>query len=279
MHDVDNTSDLTTIFDATTVAYDSQLGAWTYTDGDRYWYPGMAFNFRALYPAGLEGVTFTAADGENASLAVAEIIPAETPSFMAATDRREVASGSNSQAAVQLTFRQLLSRVSFTGSSSEDQLGEGRRVILEYAAVYGIADRGAWDGSGFDPDNDNLGTWTPGDPTGSSDEPLFSVEFPDGLELTAEGTDIFADADIITAVPQTLTSAARLEIRFHYNVESAHSHSFSARLASDNTISQWLPGHSYRYPFTVNTNIFFSTPTVAPWNEITIDGQDDLIIK
>lgn len=279
MHDPDGVVELSTIFNATKVSYDSDAKAWTYSGGDRYWLPGLAFNFRALYPTGLSGVTFSEGNGENSALTVSEVVPAATPSFMAATDRREVAPQTTNQPTVQLTFHQLLSRISFRGSSNEQQLGADRRVILEYAAVYGIADRGSWSSEGFNPAEENFGTWTPSATAGSSEQPLFKVEYPNGLELSPEGTDIFSGSDAIIAVPQTLTAAARLEIRFHYNVESAHSFTFSAPLADQAIVNQWLPGKSYRYPFSVNTNIFFSTPTVKPWNEITIDGQDQFIIK
>lgn len=279
MHDTEGVVELSTIFNATTVSYDSDAKAWTYSGGDRYWFHGLAYNFRALYPSGLSGVSFNAANGENSALTVSEIVPAATPSFMAATDRREVALQATTQPAVQLTFHQLLSRISFRGSSNEQQLGADRRVILEYAAVYGIADRGSWSSEGFNPDDGNLGTWTPSSPAGSADQPLFKVVYPDGLELSPEGTDIFSGGDAIIAVPQTLSSAARLEIRFHYNVESAQSFTYSAPLADQAVVNQWLPGKSYRYPFSVNTNIFFSTPTVNPWNEITIDGQKEFLIK
>ncbi|MCM1440811.1 MAG: fimbrillin family protein, partial [Roseburia sp.] len=179
-HDPDGTVELATIFNATTVSYDNDTKAWTYSGGDRYWLPGLAFNFRALYPAGLSRVTFNSANGENSALTVSEIVPTETPSFMAATDRREISPTTTTQPVVQLTFHQLLSRISFRGSSNEQQLGVDRRVILEYAAVYGIADRGSWSSEGFKPADGNLGTWTPSAPTGSSEQPLFKVDYPDG---------------------------------------------------------------------------------------------------
>ncbi len=282
MHDPADAANITTIFDATTVSWKDN-GSWFYDGEDRYWYPGMAYNFRAISPAGTEGVTFTSADGEGAALRIDGYTPQKHIALRAATDRRECpinsANSTSAQLPVKLSFYNLLSRISFRGRSDEASLGEGRRVIVDAAAVYGIAERGSWDGAGFNPEAGALGTWTVEEPAGSSAEPLFRVEYPDGLELSPDGTDIFAGADIITVLPQTVTAAARFELTFHYNVNDAHQFTYSAPLTTADIVTTWSAGHSYRYPFTVNTNIFLSVPQVAPWGEISVDDPDNFVIK
>lgn len=282
MHDpAGAAADITTIFDSTTVSYGD--GSWSYDGEDRYWYPGMAYNFRAISPAGTEGVTFTPDDGEHAVLRIEGYTPQKNATLRAATDRREcpidAASSATARLPVKLYFYNLLSRISFRGSSDEASLGQGRRVIVDAAAVYGIAARGSWDGTGFDPDAGTMGTWTVEGPAGSSAEPLFRVEFPGGLELSPEGTDIFTGADIMTVLPQTVPKAARFELTFHYNVDGAQKFTCSAPLTAADIVTTWSAGHSYRYPFTVNTNIFLSVPQVAPWGEISVDDPDNFVIK
>lgn len=272
MHDPADTDNLSTLFDATKVTLDGD--AWTYGE-TQYWFPGMAYNFRAIAPSGVEGVTFTTGVGEDSYLSIEGFDSRSSIDLLAATDRREIAIGSGVQPPVAMRFSHLLCRVSFVGSSDEKVLGAGRRVILESASIYGVAAVGDWDGSGFNPQDSWYGEWTvqPGD-EGEERVPVWSVEYPDGLELSPEGTPVFSGEDVILAIPQRLATSACLEIKFHYNVNSAHTFTHSIPLTSADVITEWQCGHSYRYPFSVNSGIFFSTPTVEPWREMPVDGDD-----
>ena len=265
LHSVDNGSDVTTVFDGTEVTSDGK-GVWSY-DGVQYWFPMQTYNFRAIWPASAEGVTFAPAAGENASLAVKDFDVRSGIDLMAASDRREIAKAGE-EAAVALKFRHLLTRVSFRGRSDESLLGRGRRVILLSAAIYGVAVTGTWTGS------DGKGAWTPGSPAGSAEVPVYKVEFPDGLELSTEGTDIFTGKDVIMAIPQVVPSEARIVIECRYNVGGAHTFTFEAAFSTADAKTEWKAGSSLRYPFTVASGVFFSTPDVADWVEIPVDSPD-----
>lgn len=264
MHSADNAAGVSTVFDAQEIVSDGK-GFWNY-DGEEYWWPLMVYNFRALYPASVEGVSFSAAQGENASISVKNFDATGGVDLMAASDRRETGVGGKDELPVSLKFNHLLSRVSFRGRSDESRLGRGRRVIVTSASIYGVAAKGDWSGA--------TGSWTATNPTGSAEHPVYKVEYPDGLELSTDGTDLFTGDKTILAIPQTLTEEARFVIEFHYNVNAERSFTVEVPLVAPGVNGEWKRGASIRYPFSVETGVFFSAPTVAPWDEISVDSPD-----
>lgn len=272
MHSVEGGSDVAKVFDATTVTSDGK--DWSY-DGDvQYWFPLQTYNFRAIWPADVEGVNFDVSNGERATLTVKDFDVRSGQDLLFASDRREIGVARDPddkedvEPAVALKFQHLLSRISFRGRSDESYLGKGRRVIVTSAAIYGVAATGTW--SGYE----GVGEWTPGAPTGTAEEPLYKVEFPDGLELSPQGTDIFTGDDVILAIPQVLTTEAKMVIECHYNVADAHTFTFEAAFATESFQQQWGIGASLRYPFTVASGVFFSTPDVVDWVEMPVDSPD-----
>lgn len=272
MHSVEGGSDVAKVFDATTVTSDGEN--WSYEGDVQYWFPLQTYNFRAIWPAAVEGVTFEAADGERAALTVKDFDVRSGIDLMFASDRREIGVARNpdddedKEPAVALKFQHLLSRISFRGRSDESYLGKGRRVIVTSAAIYGVAATGTWNGY------EGVGHWTAGNPTGTADEPLYKVEFPNGLELSPQGTDIFTGNDAILAIPQVLTTEAKVVIECHYNVSNAQNFTFEASFATESFQPQWGTGASLRYPFTVASGVFFSTPDVVDWVEMPVDSPD-----
>ena len=266
MHSVDNGgADVSTVFDGKKVTSDG-AGVWSY-DEVQYWFPLQAYNFRAVWPAAVEGVTFSSAGGENASVTVKDFDVKSGYDLMFASDRREIGTAGE-ETAVALKFQHLLTRITFRGRSDETYLGRGRRVIVTSAAIYGVATTGTWTGSV------STGSWTPGSPAGTADAPVYKVEYPDGLELATDGTDLFAGKDVILAIPQVLPVEARVVIECHYNVDNAHTFTFEAPFSTETVKAEWKAGSSLRYPFTVASGVFFSTPDVVDWAEMPVDSPD-----
>lgn len=262
------------VFGATSVTL-TEEGVWAY-DEKRYWYPSMTYAFRAVWPATVAaGCTFTHEAAGEAILTVNDFDSTSGTDLMAASAGRNTPGerGDAPEEPVSLQFGHLLARVSLRGASDEHALGAERRVILERVALYGLAATGTWSSA-------DGGVWTPGETAGTQEEPLFVKEWAEGITLEPAGadgtggTDLLAGDEALLLVPQTIPGACRLEISFHYNVNSAHTFTYSAPLAADGLVQAWEAGKSYRYPFTVNTGIFFSAPAVEKWTDMPVNSPD-----
>ena len=149
----------TEVFDGVDVTRTLE-GAWSY-DEPRYWLPGFRYDFRAIHPVDIaDNVTYTIGESGNG-----------TPTFTIADyDVRQghdilyaapapINAISGPMSPVALNFKHILSRVTFVGRSDEQHLGEGRRIIIDAARLYGIRTAGTWNGQTSD--DTSLGSWTP----------------------------------------------------------------------------------------------------------------------
>lgn len=252
------------VFDGTTVT--KKGTAWTYDD-PRYWTPGFAYNFRAIYPAATTNVALANQNGrDNAYLTVSGFDATSGIDLLAASSGRILCnSAKDVMPPVQFRFRHLLSRVAFVGRSDEKHLGQGRQIIIDEAKLYGIHTSGNWSGENA------ANPWTvSGTATNPDNTPyvVTKATYPDGLALTSEGVSLFVNELFI---PQGLDNCI-LAITFHYNVGEPKTFTREVRLAS--VSKEWEAGKSYRYPFTIDEHIFFETPVLEPWEFAPVHNTD-----
>lgn len=255
------------VFDATKVTSDGRQ--WSY-DEPQYWFPTFAYDFRALYPAALPQGASVAFDRERSLLSVAGFDASSGVDLLAAAPASLTCVPDRKMGTVNLEFRHLLARVVFVGSSDEQHLGTGRRIVIDRAVLYGMRTQGDWSGGAFaDP---APGAWTPtGDPVAADDSRYTAA----GIELATDGTNLFPGEERMFFIPQELTDGVVLEITYHYNYSDAGQPlQFTSRVSLGSVSERWEAGKSYRYPFTVSDHLFFETPTVEEWRYAPINGSD-----
>lgn len=250
---------------------------WTY-DKEEYWMPGFTYDFRALYPADLadgSSAHFNVGNGATSSLSVTGFV-ADGTDLMAASDRKMVLSDEEVPAFVDLKFRHLLCRVNFFGKTDDRYLGadgkpdDGLRGInILSLKVSGIADRGNWNGASYKADGFSYGEW---EAVGAAGE--YVAVIPEGgIALGNTPTGFFSGDNAILAIPQTFTELL-VDIDYEYTRGDLGVQHAVARISG-----AWLPGKSYSYSFSINTHIFFDTPTVDDWISAPINNGDfDIIL-
>lgn len=253
------------LFNGTIVTSDG--AKWTY-DELQYWIPTFTYNFRALYPNNLTGVSFQSTNPNDTYLTVDNFDVTQDIDLLAAYPEA-IACNGQKMAPVALNFNHLLSQVVFVGRSDEKYLGTGRRIIIDTAKLYGIHTTGKW--SGQNATATSPGSWTP---TGEPLDKESTNYSATSVELQTDGTSLFTGEGTLFFLPQSLENAV-LEITYHYNYTNADEPlQFTGIVHLHELTKKWEPGKSYRYPFTVSNHIFFQTPTVEEWKQAPVNGSD-----
>lgn len=258
------------LFDGETVTRSE--GTWSY-ENTQYWFPKYDYQFRAIYPAGMDGVS-TSFDETTGNLSLKnfdttkgiDLMAAATTVAAAVTETYE--NPDVTPAPVNMEFKHLLSRITFSGHSDENLHGTGRKIIVTGVTVGGFRTKGDVVFS-TNEDGTQSATWTLSDPDENS---VVTLTPTDGIELSYEGTDLFAGDNAILVAPQSIPTNAYIEINYKYNLEVDYPHKARANLRVSG-LTRWEAGKSYRYPFTFNDAVFFDLPTVDPWSNSPINGR------
>lgn len=251
----------TRVFDGTEVTCEG--GAWTYAD-TRYWLPGFSYNFRALYPASLEGVAF---DEDAVLLSIADYDGRRQDDILYAVPE-EIKAVQGPMPAVALDFRHVLSRVVFEGAV-HPVLNMG--VTVTSVKVYGVAVSGSWRGE-VSAENRG-GTWTAGTELAPAGDPY--AEGSDEISLPTSG-EAWGVLDVLM-IPQAIPVDAEIEITYRYADGAERTSRAGLNMNSDSFGRVWKPGAVYRYRFTIYyaDYILFERPVVEAW--VDADGGNYII--
>ena len=212
-------------------------GAWTYSPV-RYWVMGAEYDFYAVHPAEVAGVTvgdggieikgFDATAGHDLMTATAKGIRYDEVSAIQP---------------VSLTFEHLLARVNIVGMVT----GGGQMHVQEIDFT-GMKETGDYGADG----------WTGLQEGGGFSKTGFTLN-------SAAGTDIFGD---MLMIPQAV---AGLEISMTYTENDETEEQQVSYPLPAGEVAAWEAGRSYRYTFTVDVagNIIFMKPVVTDWNTAT----------
>ena len=258
------------LFDGETVTRSG--GTWSYAN-TQYWFPKFDYQFQAIYPAGMEGVN-TSFDTNTGNLSLKNFDTTKGTDLMAAATTVSAAETEKYEnpdvtpAPVNMEFKHLLSRITFSGHSDENLHGTGRKLIVTEVKVGGFRTTGDVELS-TNADGIQSATWTLSEPDENS---VVTLTPTDGIELSYEGTDLFTGDNAILVAPQSIPANAYIEITYKYNLEAEYIHKAKANLRVSG-LTRWEAGKSYRYPFTFNDAVFFDLPTVDPWSSSPINGR------
>ena len=212
-------------------------GAWTYSPV-RYWVMGAEYDFYAVHPAEVAGVTvgdggieikgFDATAGHDLMTATAKGIRYDEVSAIQP---------------VSLTFEHLLARVNIVG-----MVTGGGQMHVQKIDFTGMKETGDYGADG----------WTGLQEGGGFSKTGFTLN-------SAAGTDIFGD---MLMIPQAV---AGLEISMTYTENDETEEQQVSYPLPAGEVAAWEAGRSYRYTFTVDVagNIIFMKPVVTDWNTAT----------
>lgn len=258
--------------------------AWTYDGGTQYWIPGMMYNFYGVYPvypqtSSDNGTTATvdktgeitvtnfdcSATGENAV------------DLMTATAQGE---GSN-PATVAMQFKHALTRITFSAKLA-DELNAGYSLQVNEVALW-ASNKGSMTQDMSQPDGQPVWTTEPylqdGDDEGDINEKynayLYRLTTADGaLQSTPIPTgdvvllNVKGKGDLL-AIPQEM-NYTRPVLAINYTLSygvSTTSPVWKVYPLRGNT--DWTPGTSLNYTFTIDEDNAYFTVSVGDW----IDGN------
>lgn len=244
---------------------------WDYEGGYEYWYSGNTYDFYALCPSAdqLREGDITASGDKDGNIAVQNFDARKGIDLMRAEQTVSVREGIW-PGRVAFSFRHLTARVEFVGKldPASVEMIKDFRVEVTGARLYGIPFGGTYEAA----------DWAPGTTT-DADNPFSSYTVPDGgtgIVLDKNGTSVIGANEAGKAclpLPGRLGDGACFAV--DYVVKSAGDdagvkHTEVIPLASLG-VTEWEPGRSYRYAFTVadGDHILFSPPAVEAWQDAT----------
>ena len=212
-------------------------GAWTYSPV-RYWVMGAEYDFYAMHPAEVTGVTVG-----NGGIEIKGFNVTARHDLMAATAKGIRYDEVSAIQPVSLTFEHLLARVNIVGMVT----GGGQMHVQEIDFT-GMKETGDYGADG----------WTGLQEGGGFSKTGFILN-------SAAGTDIFGD---MLMIPQAVEGFG-VSITYTKNEETEAQDVTYTLPAGE--VGEWEAGKSYRYTFTVDVagNIIFMKPVVTDWNTAT----------
>ena len=211
-------------------------GAWTYSPV-RYWVMGAKYDFYAVHPEGVAGVTV------GGGIEIKGFDATQGHDLMAATASGISYAEVSKIQPVSLTFKHLLARVNIVG-----MVTGGGQMHVQKIAFTGMKETGDYGADGW---------------TGLQGGEGFMKT--DSTLNSAAGTDIFGD---LLMIPQPVKDF-EMSITYTLNDETEEQQvSYSLPVGE---VAEWEAGRSYRYTFTVDVagNIIFMKPVVTDWNTAT----------
>lgn len=244
---------------------------WTYEGDYEYWYPGNTYDFYALCPSvdQLADEGITASGDRDGHIAVENFDARKGIDLMRAERTVSVTQGVW-PGRVAFSFRHLTARVEFVGKPdpASAEMIKDFRVEVTGARLYGIPSEGTYEAA----------NWTPGATT-DAEHPFSSYTVPDG------GTGIVLDKNGTSVIGANETGKACLPLPGRLDEGAYFAVDYVVKSADDDTgvehteviplaslgVTEWEPGRSYRYTFTVadGDHILFSPPAVEAWQDAT----------
>ena len=212
-------------------------GAWTYSPV-RYWVMGAEYDFYAVHPAEVAGVTV-----EDGGIEIKGFDATAGHDLMAATASGISYAEVSKIQPVSLTFKHLLARVNIVG-----MVTGGGQMHVQKIAFTGMKETGDYGADGW---------------TGLQGGEGFMKT--DSTLNSAAGTDIFGD---LLMIPQPVKDF-EMSITYTLNDKPKEYQVYYSLPAGE--VAEWEAGRSYRYTFTVDVagNIIFMKPVVTDWNTAT----------
>ena len=249
-------------------------GGWTYTGGLRPWIKGAEYVFAAYAPANALTSPEVNEDG-YLTLPDYSVYNNQVDLIYAAETATGKAAGSN--AAVQFTFKHLLSIVKVTFKSGFDA---GTTLTVSDVSVNGIPSTATFTASGETGQENLGGTWG-----AASDDQNY------GLTIAAISEAQGTASDNIVVIPQTIPTGEGEAVTITFKVTATAANNvvlvqdkeFTSEIPVT-TISAWDAGFKYNYVAEITADkleldyIQFSDPDVELWKDAE-DGDQNLPLE
>ena len=240
-------------------------GNWVYDDL-RWWQFGVPYNFFAVYPTGVSGISLHSKADPYLTIANYSMSDNIGSDLMLATAPNIIYNEGEATQPVPLTFSHLLSRIDLVCRPYSDQNVEGYEPRVYSAKLYGLAAEASFRSDQYEADNAQRNGWTVSDGSlTTEDAPFAEASVSEEGQVIDERTELMSD---VLVFPQR---TFRLGMAF--KIVWASTNDGNQRSSVIELISlpleAWIGGRHYVYTFTISPEgrIVFDKPSVQKWDE------------
>ncbi len=245
-------------------------GAWTY-DGLRKWEFGVIYNFYALYPMDVSGVSLRQSeDGTDPHITIdgyqINSDGNRGDDLMMAVSEGISYSDGDRPSPVIMRFSHLLSRIDLVCRPYSDQDIEGYEPRVHSAKLYGLGTEASFSSDQFTAGNTRRNGWTvSGESLTTEDYPLAGADIPDGGLQISERTSLMSG--VLVFPQQTFRPGMVFKIEWSATGDGNTTSSVIELITLP--LEAWVGGKHYVYTFTIlpEGRIIFDTPSVQKWDE------------
>lgn len=240
-------------------------GSWVYEDL-RWWQFGVPYNFFAVYPADVSGVSLQAAEEPSLTITDYDVLANTESDLMLATAPDIIYQNGDATQPVSFRFSHLLSRIDLLCRPYSDQDIEGYEPRVHSAKLYGLGTEASFSSDQFTAGNTRRNGWTvSGESLTTEDFPLAGADIPDGGLQISERTSLMSD--VLVFPQQTFRPGMVFKIEWSATGDGNTTSSVIELITLP--LEAWVGGKHYVYTFTIlpEGRIIFDTPSVQKWDE------------
>lgn len=242
-------------------------GNWVYDDL-RWWQFGVPYDFFAVYPADVSGVSLQSAVDPFLTITGYDILSNTQGDLMLATSPDIIYQDGDATQPVSLRFSHLFSRIDLVCRPYSEQAVEGYEPRVHSAKLYGLGREASFSSDQFTADNAQRNGWTVSEGSlTTEDSPFVNAAITAGGQEIVSRTELMSD---VLVFPQQ-TFRPGMAFKIEWSATGDGNTRSSVIELSSLPLDAWIGGKHYVYTFTISPEgrIIFDTPSVQRWDEAT----------
>lgn len=242
-----------------------ESGAWVY-DNLRRWQLGVPYDFFAVYPADVPGVSLQSAVEPLLTVTGYNISANTEADLMLATASDIIYQDGDVTQPVSFRFSHLLSRIDLVCRPYSEQTVDGYEPRVHSAKLYGLGTEASFSSGQFTAGNAQRNGWTVSEETLTTENsPFAEATIPAGGQEINVRTELMSD--VLVFPQQTFRPGMAFKVEWSATGDGTTRSSVIELISLP--LEAWVGGKHYVYTFTISPEgrIIFDTPSVQKWDE------------
>lgn len=240
-------------------------GNWVYDDL-RCWQFGVPYDFFAVYPADVPGVSLQSAVEPLLTVTGYNISANTEADLMLATASDIIYQDGDVTQPVSFRFSHLLSRIDLVCRPYSEQTVDGYEPRVHSAKLYGLGTEASFSSGQFTAGNAQRNGWTVSEETLTTENsPFAEATIPAGGQEINVRTELMSD--VLVFPQQTFRPGMAFKVEWSATGDGTTRSSVIELISLP--LEAWVGGKHYVYTFTISPEgrIIFDTPSVQKWDE------------
>lgn len=240
-------------------------GNWVYDDL-RCWQFGVPYDFFAVYPADVPGVSLQSAVEPLLTVTGYDISANTEADLMLATASDIIYQDGDVTQPVSFRFSHLLSRIDLVCRPYSEQTVDGYEPRVHSAKLYGLGTEASFSSGQFTAGNAQRNGWTVSEESLTTENsPFAEATIPAGGQEINVRTELMSD--VLVFPQQTFRPGMAFKVEWSATGDGTTRSSVIELISLP--LEAWVGGKHYVYTFTISPEgrIIFDTPSVQKWDE------------